>query len=232
MFADMDKSQPAGGRVQGDRGTLFVTSAVGNPLEFRFLSATRTSSGWRFDSPTTLGSSFSKSEARDCRTSKVFPCGSTTAPDSVVTGTITPRSPAPDMPATYRVIDGLAAHMAAAPGAAPASTRVLLSGHGINPEAVALSGDPEEVSRWLGWPVIGLEIAKDGKTAKMEYYDGMSRRSFDVAKGLTVDSTAPGRIRGQLKTEIEKIVFDVSFDLAAASSCKSDAYRCGPDAAP
>ena len=232
MFADMDKSQPAGGRLQGDRGTLFVTSGVGNPLEFRFLSATRTSSGWQFDSPTTFGSSFGRSEARDCKTSKVFPCGVKTAPDSAVSGTIVPRSPAPSMPVKYHVIDGLAVPMAAAPGDASTSTRVLLSIHGINPEAVLLSGDPEEVGRWLGWPLISLDIAKDGKTATMEYYDGMSRRSFDVVKGLAVESAAPGRIRGQLKTEIDKVVFDVSFDLAAVGSCQSNVYRCGPDPTP
>jgi hypothetical protein len=231
MFAEMDKSRPAGGRLQGDRGTLFLSSP-GNPLEFRYMSATRTSGGWQFDSPATLGSSFSKSEARDCKTSRKFPCGVKTAPDSVVSGTIVPRSPAPDMPLKYQVIDGMAVPLVTEKGGAPAGTRVILSIHGINPEAVALNGDPEEVSGWLGWPVISLEVGRDGKTAKMEYYDGMSRRSFDIAKGLTVETTAPGRIRGQLKTEIEKIVFDVSFDLAATSSCQAGAYRCGPDAGP
>ncbi|MEO8585667.1 MAG: hypothetical protein ABI584_05870 [Acidobacteriota bacterium] len=229
MFAEMGMSQPAGGRIQGDRGTLFLSNP-GNPLEFRYMSATRTSGGWRFDSPTSLGSSFSRSEERDCKTSKMFPCGVKTAPDSAVSGTLVPRSPAPDMPLKYQVIDGLAVPLVAAKGGAPAGTRVILSINGINPVAVALNGDPQEVSGWLGWPVISLEIAKDGNTAKMEYYDGMSRRSFDIAKGLMVESTAPGRIRGQLKTEIEKTVFDVAFDLAATSSCQVDAYRCGSDA--
>jgi hypothetical protein len=231
MFADMDKEHPAGGRLQGDRGTLFLSNAA-NPLKFRYMSATRTSGGWQFDSPTSFGSSFRRSEARDCKTSKVFPCGVKTAPDSVVSGAIVPRSPAPDMPVKYQLIDGLAVPLVAAKGGASAGTRVILSIHGIVPEAVALSGDPQEVSGWLGWPVISLEIARDGKTAKMEYYDGMSRRSFDVARGLTVELTTPGRIRGQLKTEIEKTVFDVSFDLANTSSCQIDAYRCGPDVAP
>src|ERR1700687_3626448 len=43
MFADMEKSKPSGGRRQGDRATLFLTSGVGNPLEFRYVSATHTS---------------------------------------------------------------------------------------------------------------------------------------------------------------------------------------------
>jgi hypothetical protein len=231
MFAEMEKSQPAGGRVQGDRGTLFLSSP-GNPLEFRYVSATRTSGGWQFDSPATLGSSFSKSEMRDCNASRVFPCGAKTAPDSVVVGTIVPRSPAPGMPAKYRVIDGLAVPMVAVPGGAPAATRVLLSVHGINPDAVALSGDPDEVKGWLGWPVISLDVAKGGKSAKLEYYDGLSRKSVDIAKGLTLDASAPGRVHGELKAEVEGVAFDVRFDLAVTNSCQTDAYRCGPDPAP
>lgn len=231
MFAEMDKSRPAGGRVQGDRGTLFLSNPE-NPLEFRFVSATRTSAGWQFDSPATLGSSFSRSEMRDCKASKVFPCGAKTALDGAVTGTIVPRSPAPDMPVKYRVIDGLAVAMVAAPGGAPAGTRVLLSIHGINPEAVALSGDPDEVKGWLGWPVISLDVAKGGKAAKLDYYDGISRKSVDITKGLTFDASAPGRARGELKTEVEGVAFDVRFDLAVTNSCQTDAYRCGPDGAP
>lgn len=231
MFAEMDKSRPAGGRVQGDRGTLFLSNP-GNPLEFRFVSATRTPGGWRFDSPATLGSSFSRSEVRDCKASRVFPCGAKTAADGAVAGTIVPRSPASDMPVKYRVIDGLAVAMVAAPGGAPAGTRVLLSIHGINPEAVALSGDPDEVKGWLGWPVISLDVAKGGKSAKLDYYDGISRKSVDIAKGLTIDASAPDRVRGHMKTEVEGVAFDVRFDLAVTNSCQTDAYRCGPDAAP
>ncbi|MFI5120001.1 MAG: hypothetical protein ACHQM4_06280 [Thermoanaerobaculia bacterium] len=232
MFAYLEEMQPAGGRLQGDRGTLFLANKAGNPLEYRFLSATRTSRGWQFDSPTTFGSSFSKGEARDCKTSRVFPCGARTAPDSVVSGTITPRNPDPNLPASYRVIDGLAVQMVGAPGATPTSTRVLLSIHGITPEAVALSGDPDEVKGWLAWPVVSLDIAKGGGSARLDSYDGMSRRSFEIATGLTLEAAAPDRVRGQLKTEIEKVVFDLYFDLAAGSSCRSNVYRCGPDAAP
>lgn len=232
MFAFLSEMQPAGGRIQGDRGTLFLANKAGNPDEYRYMSATRTSAGWQFDSPTTLGSSFGRSEMRDCKTSTAFPCGARTAPDSVVSGTIVPRSPAPGMPAAYRVIDGLAVQMVDKPGAPPTGTRVLISVHGINPEAVALSGDPDEVKGWLGWPAISLDLKRGGASAKMEYYDGMSRKTVDVPTGLTIEPSPPGRIRGALKAAIEKVAFDVQFDLAAASTCQSDAYRCGPDAAP
>lgn len=226
MFADMGNMQPAGGRLQGDRATLFLVNKAGNPLEFRYMSATRTSSGWQFDSPTTFGSSFSKAEARDCKSSEVFPCGARTAPDAMVAGTITPRQPDPHGPASCRVIDGLAVRMVDE-AKHSVGTRVLLSIHGINPEAVALSGDPDEVKGWLGWPVLSLDVAPGGKSAKLEYYDGMSRKTFDVAKGLNVEASAPDRVRGQLKTEIDKVAFDLSFDLGAASSCQAEAYRCG-----
>ena len=147
-------------------------------------------------------------------------------------GTITHRVRTPDTPARYRVIDGLAVRMVASPGTAPTSTRVLLSVHGIDPVAVSLSGDPDHVKGWLGWPVISLDIAKDGKSAKMELYDGAARRNFAVTTGLIVETPDPARVRGQLKTEIEKIDFDLHFDLAATSSCQTDASRCGSDPAP
>jgi hypothetical protein len=232
MFADMGEMRPAGGRIQGDRATLFLANKAGNPNEYRYMSATRTSAGWRFDSPTTFGSSFGRSEARDCAASKVFPCGAKTAPDSVVSGTIVPRNPNPDLPVIYRVIDGLATRMVGAPGGAPTGTRILLSIHGINPEALALNGDPDEVKGWLGWPVISLLIPKDGAPARMEYYDGLSRQNVDVPKGLTLEASAPDRVRGRLKAEIDKVAFDVQFDLAATSTCQTDKYRCGQDAAP
>jgi hypothetical protein len=231
MFADMESNQPAGGRIQGDRATLFLVAKGGNPLEFRYLSAARTGGGWQFDSPATLGSSFSKAEARDCGTSRAFPCGTRTAPDSVVAGTITPRSPAPDTPASYRVIDGLAVRLVD-DKKQPVGTSVLLSIHGVNPDALALSGDPEEVKGWLGWPVIRMDIAPGGKSAKLEYYNGASRETAEIAKGLSIEAGSPDRIRGQLKGEIEGVVFDLSFDLGTGSSCQVDQYRCGPDPAP
>ena len=114
----------------------------------------------------------------------------------------------------------------------PAGTCVLLSIHGINPQAVALSGDPEQVKGWLAWPVIRLDISPAGDSARLEYYDGASRKTFDVARGLSVEPGSPGRIRGQLKAALEAVVFDLRFDLATATSCQADVYRCGPDSAP
>lgn len=229
VFDSMDREQPAGGRVQGNRATLFLVNKAGNPLEFRYISATRTASSWQFDTYTDFGSSFSKSEARDCTTSKVFPCGTKTAPNSAVTGTISPRQPLPDTPASHRVIDGLAVRMVDAKKQA-AGTRVLLSIHGINPEAVALSPDPDVVKGWLAWPLLRLDIAPDGKSAKLEYYDGASRKTGDITKGLSIEAGSPGRVRGKLKAEVEKTDYDLSFDLDQASTCQVDAYRCGLDA--
>ncbi len=231
MFDDMGGQKPAGGRIQGDRATLFLVQTAGNPLEFRYMSATRTAGGWQFDSPTDFGSSFSKSEARDCAASKVFPCGARTAPDSLVAGTITPRHAAPETPASYHVIDGLAVRMMD-DKKHPVGTRVLLSIHGIYPQAVALSGDPEEVMGWLAWPVLRLDIAPAGNSARLEYYDGSSRKILDIGKGLAVESGSPDRIRGQVKAGLDTVAFDLRFDLAVATTCQADAYRCGPDSAP
>ncbi len=230
MFDHMERQKPAGGRRQGDRATLFLLETDGNPLEFRYMSATRADGAWHFDSPTDLGSSFSKSEIRDCKTGTVFPCGAKTAPDSVVWGTMTPHSDAPETQ-SHRVIDGLAVRMMDDKKQL-ASTLVLLSGNGINPEAVAASSDPEQVKGWLAWPVVALDIAPGGKSGKLEYYNGSSRKTLDITKGLSIESRSPGRIRGQLKTDVEKIALDLHFDLDTTSSCQVGAYRCGPDAAP
>ncbi len=108
MFDSLQELKPAGGRRQGDRATLFFQTD-GNPLEFRSMTATRLDGAWRFCTPT-FGASFSKSEIRDCKTGTVFPCGAKTAPDSVVWGTMTPHSDAPETQ-SHRVIDGLAVRM-------------------------------------------------------------------------------------------------------------------------
>jgi len=144
---------------------------------------------------------------------------------------MTPHRDAHDTQAGYRVIDGLAVRMMD-DKKQMAGTLVLLSAHGINPEAVAASGDPDEVKGWLAWPVIRLDIAPGGKSGKLEYYDGASRKTFDVTSGLSVDSLPPDRVRGRVKTVVDMIAFDLHFDLATVSSCQVDAYRCGPDAAP
>jgi hypothetical protein len=80
--------------------------------------------------------------------------------------------------------------------------------------------------------LLGLDIVPGGNAAKLDYYDGASRKTIDIAKGLSIEAGTPDRIRGQLQTEVEKIAFDLHFDLSTVSSCQVDAYRCGPDAAP
>ena len=75
-------------------------------------------------------------------------------------------------------------------------------------------------------------IGPAGNSGKLEYYDGASRKTFDIARGLSVEAGSPNRVRGRLKTSIEEIAFDLSFDLGSVASCQADAYRCGPDDVP
>jgi hypothetical protein len=219
--------QPSGGRRQGDRATLFVTSKDGY---YGMLNATY-SGLWRFDSPTPAGSSLS-GPVRDCKASPSrFPCGTAGAPDAQVSGTVQSHMIDPDTKAAMppvALIDGLAVRMVDGSTKALQSTWVVLSGTGINPQMVARADDPDQVAGWLNYPVLKLSIAASGNSAKAEFYDGYSRQEFDLTSGLTVDRQSPNRIRGTLKTDVKGIAaFNVTFDLGAASNCAADKYQCG-----
>ena len=230
MFAEGDPGRPMGGRRNGDRATLFLDeSTPGDETgrDYRHVNATRVGSGWVFDNPTTLGSSFSTHEARDCvALPTVFPCGVETAPAGKVAGTIVPK-PKPDEPERHVLLDGFAARMVPSEGGEPTATRVVLSTLGINPAALALSSDPDHVYGWLGWPVMKLDIAPDGSSATLEYYGGRGRAKQALTKELVLEPATPGRIKGRLALDhAEAGKIDVSFDLSTASICRADEYPC------
>jgi hypothetical protein len=218
--------QPSGGRRQGNRATLFVTSKSGY---YGMLNATF-AGGWRFDSPTPTGSSLSGS-ARDCKASPAqFPCGTASAPDAQVSGTVQSHMTDPDtkkpMP-PVAILDGLAVRMVDDKKALQ-STWVVLSGTGINPQMVARAEDPDQIAGWLGYPVLKLSIAASGRSAKAEFYNGYSRQEFELSTGLTVDRQAPNRIRGTLKSDVKDVAaFDLTFDIGTASGCVDGKYQCG-----
>ena len=218
QFADGEPGKPMGGRRNGDRATLFLdnSDADGSRFEYRHVGATWSGSSWVFDGPMTLGSSFSPSDKRDCaETPDVFPCGVETGQ---VSGTIKLAAPGEDDPAQYVLLDGFAARKVPTAGGATTTTEVVLSTQGINPAALAMSSDPDHVYGWLGWPVMKLAVAPDGKSAEVEYYGGGPRKKMTVTDGLTIDASAPGRMKGTLKTDVPDVGHvDVAFDLSTAS---------------
>jgi len=217
----------AGGRRQGDRATLFVHKQG----YYAMVNATQVSGGWRFDSPLPVGTSFS-STARDCKAFPTrFPCGALSAPDAGVSGVVQSRRIDPETKSPFpavKLFDGLAVRMVDRQTKALKSTWIVLSGTGINPRMVALSEEPDDVRRWLHWPVLTLDVAPDGRSAKATYYDGISSKDFDVTSGLGIDTKKPNRISGRLKMDLKDTAkFDIVFDIGTASDCLADQYHCG-----
>jgi hypothetical protein len=231
LFAkQIQDNHPVGGRRQGDRATLFVVNA--QPY-YAMMNATHTASGWQFDSPLATGSSFGETP-RDCAASPTrFPCGATSAPDTQVSGTVLSHksdSLSGGASTPNVLFDGLAVRMLDSETKKPKFTRLLLSGTGINPQMVALSGDVGNVKGWLNYPLLMLDVAVDGKSAKLEYFNGASHQNLDVTEGLSIDPNTPNRIRGHLQTDAKDLArFDVAFDLGTASDCVESAYNCGSE---
>jgi hypothetical protein len=232
QFVDgMEDNHPVGGRRQGDRATLFLANS--RPY-YSMMNATRTANGWVFDSPLSAGSSFGETP-RDCAASPTrFPCGAKSAPDAQVSGHVQSNKPGSRMdPASTgpRVMfDGLAVRMLDSKTRSLKSTRLLLSGTGINPQMVALSGDIGGVGTWLNYPMLIMDVAPDHRSAKLEYYDGFSRRKFDAADGLEIDTKTPNRIRGRFQADVSDLArFEIAFDISTISDCIDGAYRCGRD---
>lgn len=218
--------KPTGGKRQGDRATLFVV----HDNYYAMMNATHAANGWQFDSPLPTGSS--TNEKRDCATApQRFPCGATSAPDSQVSGTAS--EPKISLLSNEKkilqvsLIDGFAVRMLKHRTKVPVSTRLVLSGTGVNPQLLALSGDPGGVQMWLGAHVLTLDIATDGKSAHGKYDSGMGRREFDVKDskdgGLSLDTSQPNRLRGHVTADVKDAgKLDVTFDVGTASECIDD----------
>lgn len=224
----MQDNHPVGGRRQGDRATLFV---VNSQPYYAMMNATHAADGWKFDSPVASGSSFGD-PPRDCAaTPKRFPCGATSAPDARVSGHVLSHAAQPMDPASARpvtLIDGVAVRMLDDQSKQLKFTRLLLSGTGINPQMLALSGNVGVVKGWLTYPLVTLDVSPDGKSAKLDYYNGSARKTLDVTNGLTIDTTTPERMRGHLKTDATDVAqFDLTFDIATTSECVEGAGACG-----
>jgi hypothetical protein len=217
-----------GGRRHGDRATLFVETK--QPY-YAMMNASYTAGRWQFDSPIPVGSNLNPS-GRDCEPSPTrFPCAAASAPDAQVSGTvqshmIDPKTNTPARPAV--LFDGLAVRMIDEETKSLKSKWIVLSGTGINPQMVALSEEPDQVKGWLSYPVLTLDVAPDGKSANIEYFDGYSRKNLDVSSGLSIDMSVPNRIHGHLKTDAKNVAsFDISFDVSTVSDCIADKYQCG-----
>jgi hypothetical protein len=198
---------------------------------YAMMNATFVAGGWQFDSPTPSGSSFGAS-GRDCKASpKRFPCGAASAPDAQVSGTVQSPMIDPNTKTAARpaaLFDGLAVQMVDEDAKALKSIWIVLSGTGVNPQMVAQSDDPDQVKGWLNYPVLAMEVAPDGKRAKIEYYDGSSRKDLNVTSGLNIDTSTPNRVRGSVKTSGNGVAnIDVTFDIGTLSACAVDKDQCG-----
>ena len=196
------------------------------------MNATHTASGWQFDSPIATGGSFGETPS-DCAASPTrFPCGAASAPDAQISGRVQSHrsDPLSGGASTQVLFDGLAVRMLDGETKKAKFTRLLLSGTGINPQMVALSGDVGNVKGWLNYPMLVLDVAPDGKSAKAEYFDGGSHEDFSVTDGLSIDANTPNRIRGHLKTDAKGLAqFDIAFDLGTVSDCVDSAYNCSSE---
>lgn len=222
--------QPIGGVRQGERATLFL---VNEQPFYAMFNATHTQDGWVFDSPIAYGTVLD-GQPKDCVGNTRFPCGAASSPDAMVTGTVqamnanTRISPAAAMPVA--MIDGIAVRMLDRDSGKPKFTRLVLSGTGINPQMVARSSTMGDVEMWLGFPAIALDIAADGKSAKLSYKGYFYLNNVDVTDGLTIEPNTPNRTRGHLIADIGKDGhFDVVFDVGTSSECKEGVPRCGGD---
>jgi hypothetical protein len=230
-------SQPVGGRQQGDHATVFLRTGAksnGNDI-FALSNATRGSSGWRFESPlATVLTSYSSKPYGDCAKQPEFPCGVTTAPDSIVSGTITLHKYDTFVykgPPVFAMFDGFAVRMFDKNDKAPKSTTVFLSSMGIIPEMLTNNDTrPNSVGVKLKAPLLQLDVAADGRTAHAALLDNHTTKKTDVSQGLMIEAADGKRIRGRLKADIKDLMeFDLYFDVAVASVCHQHGSGCGED---
>jgi len=228
QFAEQSKDfVVTGGKRHGDVATVFL---VNKQPYYASLTATRGAGGWRFDSPIPTGRGFGEN-ARDCTEApQRFPCAAASAPDAQVSGTVLSHrkgDPLSGAPKPEVFFDGVAVRMIDGESKKAKSTRVILAAKGIDPQALARVGDPDDLAQFVNYPVIQLSAAPDGKSGTLAYFDGFSRRTLELHDGLALDTTTPNRVRGKLKLDAKDVAdFDIAFDLGTASECVDGGYEC------
>lgn len=222
-FGKLVPRKPIGGRRQGDRATLFLQTAVekgGGP--YQLWNATLTPAGWHFDGPEDVVPFGIPDPGLDCKGKTKFPCATSTAPDSIVSGGLVlnkydtfvfKKAPA------FRLLDGFAVRNVDEDSKALKSTTIFLSSTGIMPGMLTREvDDPNSVRYKLTSGLLRLDVAADGKSAHVEFWDHNSRKQGDVSAGLSIDTADGKRIRGALKADITDMAkVDVVFDLGTAS---------------
>lgn len=231
-------SQPIGGRQQGDRATLFLRAPTSNAQQTyaSLWNATHAASGWQLDSPLEqVTVAYSSKPFYDCSKTAEFPCAITTAPDSIVSGTLSLNKYDTFVHKTapvYVMFDGFAVRMFEENGKTPKSTRVFLSSTGVVPEMITSdhNKDVSSIRLILTAALLDLDVAPDGKSAHARYSKQGTVLNADIKDGLTIESNDGKRIRGRLNTDIKDVAaFNLYFDVATASVCHANSSDCGDD---
>lgn len=228
QIADQSKDfVVTGGKRHGDVATVFL---VNKQPYYASLTATHTAGGWRFDSPIPTGRGFGE-QPRDCAEApQRFPCAAASAPDAQVGGTVLSHrkgDPITGSPKTEVYFDGVAVRMIDGETKKPKGTRVVLAAKGIDPQALARLGDPDDLVMFVNYPVLEIKAAPDGKSGTLMYFDGLSRHTLELHDGFALDSATPNRVRGKLTFDAKDVAdFDVAFDLGSASECVDGGYEC------
>ncbi len=222
-FGKLVPRKPVGGRRQGDRGTLFLqTAAKKGGGSYQSWNATLTPAGWHFDGPEDVVAFEIPEPGLDCKGKTKFPCATSTAPDSIVSGGLVlnrydtfvfKKAPA------YRFLDGFAVRNVDEDSKALKSTTIFLSTTGIMPGMLTREiDDPDSVRYKLTTGLLRLDVAADGRSAHVEFWDHGSRKQGEVGAGLSIDNADGTRIRGALKADVKDMAkVDVVFDVGAAS---------------
>jgi len=229
MLGDMSARKPIGGRRQGDHATLFLQIAgSGNGNSFELWNAKLAQPNWQFENPfsSRIAISYPARPYHDCSKRAEFPCGVTTAPDSIVSGSVTLTKFDSDLYKTapvFALFDGFAVRMFEGEGKEPKSTRIYLSSMGILPQTVTDTDlSPGTVRNALTAALLDVDVAANGKLAQAAFWQANQVKKSEIKEGIAIESNDGKRIRGRVKTSTDSMAIDVYFDIATASGCHSD----------
>ena len=220
-FGKLSSNKPVGGRRQGDHATLFLQTGE---HAYEFVNATHGATGWLFDSPIKQLPVGIEGDERDCTAKTEYPCALITAPDAVVSGSVTLNKYDTFVykkPPTFSMLDGFAVRELNDDGKTLKHTSLFISSMGIMPGMFthATGGDaPSDVRYTLAFGLVRMDVAPDGKSANIEIWNGGSEKTANVADGLTIEVADGKRIRGRLITDVKDVAkFNLYFDIATVS---------------
>ena len=220
-FGKLSPNKPVGGRRQGDHATLFLQIGEG---AYKFANARHGATGWMFDSPIKQLPVGIEGDERDCSAKADFPCALITAPDAIVSGSVTLNKYDTfiyNKPPTFWMLDGFAVRELDDDGKTLKRTSLFMSSMGIMPGIFthATGGnDPSDTRYTLAFGLVRMKVAPDGKSADIEIWNGGTEKTTKVADGLTIEVADGKRMRGRLVTDVKDVAkFDLYFDIATAS---------------